>query len=187
MGNRGDLHAPDGSLGPRRWKHKAWITCTLEGKGWHVNFDQPGSYYPLFFHDEAVALAAGHRPCGQCRPEALERFKAAWRRAYGLKPKQHIPVREIDDELHRHRTARVSPSAFNVTDLPDGTFVELKSIARTAALIWNGVLYIWEPDGYRSVEPQAGNLVQKTLTPVPIIQVLSAGYLPTVATKPKPG
>jgi hypothetical protein len=33
----------------------------------------PGLYTELFFLDEAVALAAGHRPCAECR---RERFKA---------------------------------------------------------------------------------------------------------------
>ena len=32
----------------------------------------------LFFWDEAQALAAGHRPCGECRYLDHQRFKAAW-------------------------------------------------------------------------------------------------------------
>ena len=28
---------------------------------------EPGRWTPLFFWDEAVAFAAGHRPCALCR------------------------------------------------------------------------------------------------------------------------
>tara|TARA_B110001454_G_scaffold219040_1_gene249468 strand:- start:1837 stop:2469 length:633 start_codon:yes stop_codon:yes gene_type:complete len=182
MGNRGDLHAPDGSLGPKRWRHKAWITCALESGSGRVTFDQPGKYYPLFFHDEAVALAAGHRPCGHCRPEALERFKHAWRLAYGLGASHRLSVKEIDAELHRHRTAQMASAAPEVTALPDGAFIALKSPTHTAGLIWRGELHVWHPDGYRSAKPLTD--LQCLLTPKPIIQVLSSGYTPAVTVKP---
>ena len=37
----------------------------------------PGRYTELFFLDEAVSLAAGHRPCAECRRERLEGRSAA--------------------------------------------------------------------------------------------------------------
>lgn len=184
IGNRGDLHAPDGSLGPKRWRHKAWISCALDpGSDWRVIFDQPGNYYPLFFHDEAVALAAGHRPCGQCRPEALERFKHAWRHAHGLGSDQRVSVKEIDEELHRHRTDEIAIAAFELTNLPDGAFVELEFPVHTAAIVWQSKFHIWGPDGYRSMERLfVYNRIRRVLTPMPIILLLSAGYVPMVAS-----
>jgi hypothetical protein len=43
------------------------------------------SWTELFFLDEAVALAAGHRPCFFCRRVAAEAFRAAWGKAKGGK------------------------------------------------------------------------------------------------------
>jgi hypothetical protein len=93
MGNRGDLHAPDGSLG-RQWRSRRWISCLLDnGDGWKAPMDEPGHYYPLFFHDETVALAAGHRPCGECRPDALTAFMAAWKAGHGIAAHEWVSLR----------------------------------------------------------------------------------------------
>lgn len=44
----------------------------------------PNRYTELFFHDEATALASGHRPCFECRREDALAFRAAWMRAFTL-------------------------------------------------------------------------------------------------------
>jgi hypothetical protein len=62
-GNRGILHGADRTLGSRRWAHPHWISCTLTWKGIRRVPMTPGTWTELFFLDEAVALAAGHRPC----------------------------------------------------------------------------------------------------------------------------
>jgi hypothetical protein len=43
----------------------------------------PGHYTELFFLDGATALAAGHRPCAQCRRDRFNAFRSrlATRRA----------------------------------------------------------------------------------------------------------
>jgi len=177
MGNRGDLHAEDGSLGSDLWAHKAWIACALDRKGRRVSFDEPGRYYPLFFHDEAVALAAGHRPCGQCRPGDLERFKMAWKRAYDISSEHFIGVREIDAILHKARTRSAPLTLFNsVSDFPDGTFVELSAEVRTAAMVWRGELRVWYHTGYTGDFSDAGLTVKRVITPIPMINVLKSGY-----------
>ena len=80
MGNRGGaFHTPEQTLGPRRWRTKAWICCVLEFKGRHRAVMQPNRYTELFFLDEATALAAGHRPCFECRRRDALRFAEAWR------------------------------------------------------------------------------------------------------------
>jgi hypothetical protein len=60
-GNRGNLHR--GTEIVRPWASPHWLTCTLEWKG--IRRDQwvPGRLTWLYFHDEAVSFAAGHRPC----------------------------------------------------------------------------------------------------------------------------
>lgn len=63
MGNRGCIHDASGVI-TKRWSRKAWVICLLEYKGRHRQIMAPGRYTELFFLDEATALAAGHRPCG---------------------------------------------------------------------------------------------------------------------------
>src|SRR5450755_4925725 len=76
MGNRGGrLHDRHHKLGARRWTSKQWICCRLEfnnrrRKVWGA------SYSELFFLDEVTALAAGHRPCFECRRQQAESFAA---------------------------------------------------------------------------------------------------------------
>jgi hypothetical protein len=78
MGNRGILHDDERRLGRARWRHRAWIVCALSFNGRRRTLMAPGSYTELFFLDEAVAFAAGHRPCGECRREAYLRFLEGW-------------------------------------------------------------------------------------------------------------
>src|SRR6185295_16764435 len=74
MGNRGGrLHDDKRRLTRRRWVSRQWICCVLEFKGRRRNVW--GRYYTeLFFLDEVTALAAGHRPCFECRRKDAERF-----------------------------------------------------------------------------------------------------------------
>src|ERR1700739_433376 len=78
MGHRGGvLHNPQGES-VRQYASRRWITCLLEFKGRHRVVMSPGRYTELFFLDEAVALAAGHRPCAECRRARVNDFRRAW-------------------------------------------------------------------------------------------------------------
>ncbi|MBA2281509.1 MAG: hypothetical protein H0W25_09795, partial [Acidimicrobiia bacterium] len=81
LGNRGCLHRDRRIVRP--WNGRRWITCVLAFKGWHHEQWAEGRWTALFFDDEAVALAAGHRPCALCRRADYERFRAAWAGAFG--------------------------------------------------------------------------------------------------------
>src|SRR6187200_2877508 len=65
-GNRGCLVDDDRRI-VRHHQGSLWIACVLEFRGRRHELDAPRRWTPLFFLDEAVALAAGHRPCGECR------------------------------------------------------------------------------------------------------------------------
>jgi hypothetical protein len=54
-----------------------WITCVLELGDHKVELDAPRHWTPIFFLDEAVALAAGHRPCAYCRRDAYRSYRDA--------------------------------------------------------------------------------------------------------------
>ena len=107
-----------------------WITCVTEFRGWRWPLARPRRWTPLFFLDDAVALAAGHRPCATCR----RRDYLAYRDAVTLAVGAARPLRawELNARLQRERLhpgrglsrakdRMVWTAAFN--DLPEGTVV----------------------------------------------------------------
>jgi hypothetical protein len=80
MGNRGRLHDARRRI-VRYAQGRRWISCLTSFRGRRRVVMSPDSYTELFFLDEAVALAAGHRPCAECRHEDYLRFQQAWARA----------------------------------------------------------------------------------------------------------
>lgn len=182
MGNRGDLHGRDGAIvATRRSGNRRWISCTLEEVlGRRVVFDTPGRYTPLFFADEAVALAAGHRPCRLCRDAAFRRFAAAWNLSRGRPPETRVAVDEIDRALDPLRGAAAERPRARLGDLPDGTFVARPAAPETALLIWRGGLRPWSHQGYGAAVAIDGDEEVTVLTPAPIVAALAAGYVPDV-------
>jgi hypothetical protein len=185
FGNRGGcFHTEKQELLPvTRWKGNRWIACLLEFKGRHRELMQPNRYTELFFLDEATALAAGHRPCAQCRWTDFNRFIDTWLAGnsdFGIE-RAHC-TDAIDRVLHRER---VAPRRAKVTyearlgQLPDGAIVALDGI-EDAWLLWRGRLHRWTPAGYtdaRSAEPA---LEAQVLTPRSIVNAIAAGYSPMV-------
>src|SRR5579872_5337823 len=96
MGNRGGrLHRDDRTLTRRRWTSKRWIVCVCSFRGrWREVWGK--GYTHLFFLDEPTALAAGHRPCFECRRQAAKAFLAAF-------PGAPRGADEMDAALHRER------------------------------------------------------------------------------------
>ena len=73
-GNRGCLHDAEGEI-RRGYATKRWIACRLCFRGRRRSpLMAPGRFTELFFLDEATALAAGHRPCAECRRNDYNRF-----------------------------------------------------------------------------------------------------------------
>lgn len=183
MGNRGGrIHRDDQTLGSRRWASKAWIACRTEFKDRRRAVMGRG-YTELFFLDEATALAAGHRPCYECRREDAKRFAEAWAAAKHL----DAPPRaaEIDAALHAERVARkggrrrLNPS--RVEALPPGAVIAL----------WGGLwlatddyLLRWSFEGYQAAVERRGAAqeIGPVVTPPSIFAALAAGYRPDVAS-----
>ncbi|WP_156309804.1 hypothetical protein [Novosphingobium sp. AAP93] len=138
MGNRGCLHDDAGRI-VRASDRAAWITCLPTWPGIRRSLMAPRHYTELFFLDEATALAAGHRPCGSCRPEALAAFKQAWAVAHGL---PYLPrVAEIDSALRGSQLC----DAGRLDDLPDGAMIAANG---NPLLRWSGQWLAWSFDGY---------------------------------------
>ena len=181
MGNRGILHDAGRQLGAARWRHRSWICCELSFKGRRRSVMAPRRYTELFFLDEATALAAGHRPCFECRRNAAQAFQTAWRRAFDA---ADCSAPAMDRVLHR---ARVEPRTrrqirFEATldDLPDGVFVLLDEAPSTPLLVLGDRLLRWRASGYVSWRPRPTAIRCRVLTPAPTVAVLRAGYAPTL-------
>ncbi len=136
MGNRGILHDGRRRLGTARWRHKAWIACVLAFRGRQRTVMAPGRYTELFFWDEAAALAAGHRPCWECRRADARRFRAAWQAA-GL---PGATAAEMDRLLHAARVTRnrrqVTHEA-ELAGLPDGVFLTRPEAPAAPLIKWD--------------------------------------------------
>lgn len=172
MGNRGSIHR--GHEIARAWNGRRWITCALEFKGWRAPQWQPGRWTALFFLDESVALAAGHRPCALCRRPAYERFRDAWARAFG----ERVGADAMDLRLHADRVDGRGQRRHQRpwSDVPAGAVVLVDDVAMRVA--GNDELLPWTPAGYRSrvARPQSGTAV--VLTPAATVDVLRAGFVP---------
>jgi hypothetical protein len=170
MGNRGGrLHRADGTLGAARWRSRAWIACVTAFRGRHRAVWGDG-YTEIFFLDEATALAAGHRPCFECRREDARGFAAAWGRAEGTSPPR---APDMDRRLHAERMA--TPERVALAALPAGAiYAEAgRFFLRTA----RGAR-AWSFEGYgpeRGVDTAA---VVAAVTPRAVRAALAAGYRP---------
>lgn len=177
MGNRGILHDDHRRLGVSRWKHKAWIICRLSFRGRHRVLMTPGRYTELFFHDEAVAIAAGHRPCFECRRQDFYAWQAAWRDGNGVPDLPRAP--DMDAQLHRQRvepyTRRQKVWPARLGDLPDGTFLYH---AGQPCLWRDGQVLPWTHRGYGGAVPLASRETVTVLTPPASVGALRGGYRP---------
>jgi hypothetical protein len=78
-----------------------WIICQTQFRGWRWPLARPGKWTPLFFLDEAVALAAGHRPCATCRRAEYLAYRDAVTRA--MQAPAPLKAYELNDLLHAER------------------------------------------------------------------------------------
>jgi hypothetical protein len=173
-GNRGIIHRADQTLGTSRWSHHAWICCTLDWQGRKRSVMSGRNWTELFFLDEAVALAAGHRPCGYCRRADYTGFVDAWETVSGTRPS----AKDMDRTLHASRVTRKRAKITYrspLNTLPSGAFIE---ICEQVYLWHNQRLHPYTANGYQA--PIVANIetMVTVLTPHPIISVLSAGYAP---------
>jgi len=171
-GNRGCLHR--GTEIVRFHAGDLWIVCALEFRGRRSALWRPGRFTWLFFHDEAVALAAGHRPCGECRRGSYLAYRDAWAAGLGVATPS---AGELNRQLHGERivrgTHRRRVHRRPWRGLPDGAFV---SVAGTPMLVIGDVIVGWTTAGYDrpARRPSRGDV--DVITPPSTLAVLQAGY-----------
>jgi hypothetical protein len=175
MGNRGGrIHTDDRTLTKRRWASRQWICCVLDFKG--RQRDVWGRYYTeLFFLDEVTALAAGHRPCFECRRKDAEAFAGRWQQAFKFRKRPRADA--MDSVLHAERLDGRAKRLHKrkIDDLPDGAFVAL---GEGAYAVHGNTLLRWTSKGYDANKRRPRGTIVDVLTPPAILSVLAAGYRP---------
>ena len=184
MGNRGGpLHDSQKRI-VRHQKNRSWIICLTEFRGRKRLLMQPGRYTELFFLDEVTALAAGHRPCFECRRKAA----LAFAEAFGA---DHDESRPLADTMDRQLAAERSIPAGDISRaiapeaiaaLPDGAML-MQSGAFYA--LRGGRLLPWSFAGYREPLPleALGSERVFLITPASTVAAMSNGYHPVFHTR----
>lgn len=172
-GNRGILHRDREIV--RFHTSDLWITCALRFRDrWREQW-LPGHFTWLYFHDEAVSFAAGHRPCAECRRASYAAYRTAWAEGLGEAPPS---AKEINRRLHGERiirgTHRRRLHELRWSELPDGAFVLLDD--GEPALVLGDELVTWTRAGYdaRRAHPREGRA--RVITPPSTLAALRAGY-----------
>jgi hypothetical protein len=178
MGNRGGcFHTEDKVLKPTHWKTRQWITCVLDFKNRRRELMGNNSYTELFFLDEATALAAGHRPCYECRYADARQFREALVRSgvFHYRPKASDLSDAIAGEIQSVLKGKSEREQVATSDLPDGAMF---TTGAAAFLKWQGQAYPWQLSGYGTAQALPEHAVR--LTPHITCQALAHGYTPQV-------
>jgi hypothetical protein len=184
LGNRGGrFHDPESRAVPGRpFASRQWICCLLSFKDRRREV-WSGGYTELFFCDEVSALAAGHRPCFECRREDAKAFAAAWARASGGAPPRAAGMDRIlhDERITPHRPWRKRIHSASAGSLVDGVVI---AIGGQAHAVDSGGLRQWRFAGWgpRQDGLPAGEVA--LLTPPSIAACLAAGYRPAFRLAP---
>jgi hypothetical protein len=171
-GNRGIVH--EGHRIVRSHASDLWITCALEFRGRWSQQWLPHHFTWLYFHDEAVSFAAGHRPCAECRRDAYLAYRDAWADALGVPPPS---AKQMNRRLHSERIVRGTHTrrlhALPWSELPDGVFVRA---AGGPAVVVDDHLTPWTRTGYGAPlsRPRGGEA--EVITPPSSVAALRAGY-----------
>lgn len=184
-GNRGCLVDESGAIA-RHHRSSLWISCLTEYRDWHHPLAAPGIWTPVFFLDDAVALAAGHRPCALCRREAYRSYRDAVTTALGS-PRPLTAV-ELNARLAAERLRRGRGIdrgndrrvwTADLDDLPVGTVIV--EDARRPRLVLSDHTMRFTFDGW--VEPVDRRRIARqvtVLTPPTSVAALRIGYTPVL-------
>jgi len=176
FGNRGGrFHRDDRTLGARRWASRAWICCRLAFKNRHRDVWGRG-YSELFFLDEVTALAAGHRPCFECRRDDALAFAQAWGQVFGLPQRAYVGEMDLVLQAERLDGRGKRRHRLKIDGVSDGAIIALSEGGAWA--VRGETLLQWTPEGYAARRPRPRSTMVDVLTPPAMLAVLSAGYRP---------
>jgi hypothetical protein len=169
MGNRGSIHRGNDIV--RQWNTRRWITCALSFKYWVAPKWVPGRWTALFFFDEALSFAAGHRPCALCRRVDYDRYRAA----VGIDLADAIDL-DLHGERLDGRVKRTHVMAWR--DVPAGTYVEIEGTPHVVLL--DRVRPWLAASGYGDSQARPRRGDARILTPPTSVGAFVAGYQPQI-------
>jgi hypothetical protein len=183
-GNRGCLVDDAGNV-VRHHGSQLWITCVTEFRDWRHPLAAPRRWTPIFFLDDAVALAAGHRPCALCRRAAYGAYRDAVTEAVGSE--ETLPASALNRllvaERHHHgrglgRAADRRVWESSIDALPRATVV-LDDDDR-ARLLLDDRMMAFTFDGWTAPidRPRRGKV--QVLTPPTSVAALANGFAPVL-------
>ncbi len=178
-GNRGCIVNEREQVVRHHRSHTLWITCLTEFRDWRFPLARPNRWTPIFFLDDAVALAAGHRPCATCRREAYRSYRDAVNpalRAFELDRRLAAERLRRGRGIDRGRDRKTWRAALE--SLPDGTVII--GADRLARLVLADRLLAFSFGGWtRSETPTMTDLVE-VLTPPTSVKALANGFRPVL-------
>jgi len=175
MGNRGGkFHDATRTLPRRLHANRQWICCVLAFKGRQREV-WGRSYTELFFCDEVTALAAGHRPCVECRRRDAHAYRAALVAGLGLAEVPLFPAIDARLDGERREGRRKRLHRLSAHGLPDGTMIAAGPGVYLALM--GDLALPWSPSGYGAPQARPCGEVA-VLTPPTTIAALSNGYRP---------
>lgn len=183
-GNRGCL-VDDGETVVRHHGSSLWIICVTRFRDWRWPLARPGRWTPVFFLDEAVALAAGHRPCGLCRRDAYRTYRDAVGAAIGAS--DALSATDLNKRLNDERLRRgrgivrradriVWSEAFH--ELPVGAVIV--DADGLPLLVQHDRLLGFTFDGWTAPRPRPRSGQARVLTPPTSCAALREGYTPAL-------
>ena len=184
-GNRGCLVDDKGQL-TRHHNGSLWITCRTEFRDWKHPLHAPRSWTPLFFLDDAAALAAGHRPCGLCRRDVYLAFRDAV--TCSTDSDESLLAVELNRRLahERYRRGRGMSRArdrilwsADLDSLPTGTVVVSPSNGEPQ-LVTDHHLQAFTFDGWGPPNQRPRDVTVKILTPPTSVAALNNGFVPQI-------
>lgn len=166
-GNRGVIHDKHRCI-IKSHTTKRWIYCRLNSNDKHREVMMPNRWTELFFLDDATALAAGHRPCGQCQHARYQSFMEAWRKGNNT---PYLSRDAVDDVMHDECMNRRFEQV-RISDLPDGVMVRHEE---QILIKRDEKLFKWTFEGYHTDESVNISYAQ-LVTPLSIVKAIGAGF-----------
>jgi hypothetical protein len=182
-GNRGCLVDDAGEV-VRHHRGSLWIICRTEYRGWQHPLDAPRTWTPLFFLDDAVALAAGHRPCGLCRRADYLAFRSAVTAATAVGHVVLAPELNRALAAERYRRGRGLIRGHDrilittsVDALPVGVVI-VDRATREPCLVTGNHLQTFTFDGWGQPRDRPRGVNVEVLTPATSVAALADGFAP---------
>ncbi len=162
-----------------------WIICATTFRDWKWPLARPRRWTPLFFLDDAVALAAGHRPCSTCRRCDYVSYRDAVTR--GLALEQSLLASELNERLRAERLLpgrgidrrndRIMWTA-DCDTLPDGTVIV--DSTGDARLVLGELMFRFAFDGWTDPLSRPRGREVRVLTPPTSVVALRNGFVPSL-------